>query len=77
MSTLQASSNTKHVRSSGQDEFRCQILKPLYIKRDSSKQLCDQTGAVYFFNCLLFPAMITIFVDHSAVTLIIYLLMHL
>jgi len=46
MSTLQASSNTKHVRSSGQDEFRFQILKPLYVKRDS-KQPCDQTGAVY------------------------------
>jgi len=46
MSTLQANGNTKHARSSGQDEFRCQILKPLYVKRDS-KQHCDQTGAVY------------------------------
>jgi hypothetical protein len=45
MSTLQASNNTKHARSSGQDEFRCQILKPLYVKRDS-KQRCDQTATV-------------------------------
>lgn len=43
MSTLQASSSSNQVHSSVHDEFRCQILKPLYVKTDS-KQPCDRTG---------------------------------
>jgi len=49
MSTPQLSSGAKQIHSSSCDEFRCLILKPMYVKADR-KQPCDRKGAAQFMS---------------------------